>query len=359
MDIDSIGHRHGRAFHLPLELSNLGHNVTSVVIDYRTSGPVFSYTEGAASWVVVPMLYRWLHIPRLLRYFNIIRHELKKNAPDVIIAGSDAANVVAGFMLSKITKTKFISDVKDDYSTFAMTKRIPLLEVLYYYALRNADAVSCVSDELIDFLKAKHVNQTFLVENAVSESFNKHATKEDSRKKLGLPKDKFLIGTAGSLRNDRNIGTLLLAFRELINARPDIGFVVAGPRDDDFKFSERDSFYDLGIIPPNEVDCLFSALDLGIILGSNSNFCNRCFPQKYNEMLACGLPIGAANVGVFSKNPAPPGVAFVFTPNSHLDLAQKIIEFERFGNTAINTNTPKYWSNQAKVIEKHVIRFWR
>jgi teichuronic acid biosynthesis glycosyltransferase TuaC len=48
------------------------------------------------------------------------------------------------------------------------------------------------------------------------------------------------------------------------------------------------------------VAALFSALDVGVVTLRDSEFGRYCFPQKLHEMLACGLPVVAAEVGAVS-----------------------------------------------------------
>jgi glycosyltransferase involved in cell wall biosynthesis len=43
---------------------------------------------------------------------------------------------------------------------------------------------------------------------------------------------------------------------------------------------------------------LFNALDVGVIYLRDTPFGRYCFPQKAYEMLACGLPVVAAAIGV-------------------------------------------------------------
>ena len=53
----------------------------------------------------------------------------------------------------------------------------------------------------------------------------------------------------------------------------------------------------LGHLAHAQVADLFRALDVGIISILDTPFGRYCFPQKAYEMLACGLPVAAADIG--------------------------------------------------------------
>jgi glycosyltransferase involved in cell wall biosynthesis len=67
----------------------------------------------------------------------------------------------------------------------------------------------------------------------------------------------------------------------------------------------------------------FSALDLGVVCILDTAFGRYSFPQKAYEMLACGIPIAAADVGdirsVLSAIPAA-----LHRPDDAEDLARAI-----------------------------------
>lgn len=357
MEIDSIRKRHGRAFHIPRELSRRGHKVINIVADYKTKGDVWLFSENRAHWFVVPIFFKKLHyIPRLFRYISIIKTAVKSDRPDIVIASSDAVNIVIGFLLAKILGVCFVADAKDDYSSFALTKKLPFLEFIYYWVLKNADLVTCVSSSLHDFLMGKGVRNIIILKNGVPNGFEAKISKLDARRNFNLPEEKYLIGSAGSLRSERNIEIILEAFEKLAKKTSIAHLVLAGPRDKSFVFSGNYSnlIYDMGIIEPDEVPVFLAALDLGLILNSDSDFGNFCYPQKYNEMLACGLPIAAADVGIFSNGETNEGIVFTFDPNDPDDLYSKLISYIQSGGVEKNEREKPefFWSDRVAALDQ-------
>jgi glycosyltransferase involved in cell wall biosynthesis len=57
----------------------------------------------------------------------------------------------------------------------------------------------------------------------------------------------------------------------------------------------------LGELQHCDVGHLFNALDVGVVANRRNQFAEFCFPQKFYEMIACRLPVVAADVGVMRR----------------------------------------------------------
>ena len=356
MDIDSVGERHGRAYHLPMELSQLGHEVHGLYVDYRTRDSCWARGDGEFDISVCSVRGRWG--PRVVPYYRRLREITRDNRPDVVIAGTDALNLVIGKRLARQFGTPFVADVKDDYTAFSMTRKVPFLKSAYYRTLTAADLVICVSEGLEKKLKTKGVNRSIVIENAVPADFAPKMTGAEARSSLGLPAGKFLFGVAGALRSSRDFTTVIQGSQRFLLSNVDAALALAGPRDNDFAIPVKiaDQVYDLGQLPPHRVPILFRALDLGLIPNSPGRFGNSCYPQKYNEMVACGLPVGASKVGVFDNGShAAQEAAFVFNPDqpddlaSHLDAAYK--KRARLAPPNVHLDT---WSEQVSKLDSFI-----
>ncbi|MCZ6804922.1 MAG: glycosyltransferase [Proteobacteria bacterium] len=80
-----------------------------------------------------------------------------------------------------------------------------------------------------------------------------------------------------------------------------IHLVLAGPINNSIKIPDRKNVHYLGALAHERVPDLFNSLDLGVIYNLKSQFGLYCFPQKAYEILACQLPVVAANVGAMSS----------------------------------------------------------
>ena len=120
----------------------------------------------------------------------------------------------------------------------------------------------------------------------------------ECRKQLNLPETASLIGTAGGLQKTKGVDALYTAWSQIAEQRPDAHLVLAGPADKHYPPPFGPRVHYLGMLPHEQTAILFNALDVGIIYLRNTVFGRYCFPQKAYEMMACGLPIAAASVGV-------------------------------------------------------------
>ena len=122
-----------------------------------------------------------------------------------------------------------------------------------------------------------------------------------SRQRLGLPESKLLIGTAGAVSVERGIKTLFQAFEKLSSKRNNLCLVLAGRLDQRLPIPTNGKVRYMGELPQCDVGHLFNALDVGVVSNRRNQFAEFCFPQKFYEMIACRLPVVAADVGVMRR----------------------------------------------------------
>src|SRR5690606_32791194 len=148
--------------------------------------------------------------------------------------------------------------------------------------------------------------------------------REASRDALGLPRDAVLVGTAGGLYRDKGVETLYAAWELLRERQPHVRLVLAGPHEAGLPPPADERVHYLGALPHAKVAELFCALDAGAICILDTAFGRYCFPQKAYEMLACNLPVVAADVGAMSALFADaPGC--LYRPGDASDLAGKLL----------------------------------
>jgi len=121
------------------------------------------------------------------------------------------------------------------------------------------------------------------------------------RLELGLPADGILIGTAGAISKSRGIETLFQAFERLAQERSDVHLVLAGHCDKGLTLPQSPRVHYLGMLPPKKVPVFLSSLNIAVISNRESAFGKYCFPQKFYEGVACGVPVVAAGVGALRE----------------------------------------------------------
>jgi glycosyltransferase involved in cell wall biosynthesis len=300
MGKDVIEDRYARLYEIPFQLAARGHDVLGLCLGYYadedidTNHPVAG--TGRLRWISRSL--GATKIVGLLAYPRWSLAHLRAFAPDILIAASDIPHIVAGDWLARRLDVPFIADLYDNFESFGLA-RIPGSVWAYRRAVRRAALVTCTSEALAEYARIEYgARGTVLampstIDHAVFHPRDKRACRE----KLGLPLDARLVGTAGGLYADKGVGTLYDAYLRIADAHPDLHLVLAGPYVASFPPPSHPRIHHLGSIAHDRVAELFCALDVGVIYLRDTPFGRYCFPQKAYEMLACDLPVVAADVG--------------------------------------------------------------
>ncbi len=290
MHKDLIDDKFGRFREIPLALSQKGHKVFGICLSYvsKNTGQI---KDDTVIWKSINATR--IKLPGLIRFIYEAQKAARKS--DLIWACSDSIYGIIGYMLSKKYNIPLIFDLYDNFEYFLMA-RLPVIKRLYRYVVRNCDAVTCVSRPLERLVSSRgRKKQTIILENAVRKDLFSPMNKEKCREILNLPEKIRIIGTAGALTINRGIETLYEAFEMLQKKYHDLHLAVAGPRN--VKIPKSSRIHDLGILPFEEVPVFLNALDVGVVCNKKNDFGNYCFPQKTREIMACNIPLVAANVG--------------------------------------------------------------
>lgn len=341
MGIDSLCAQHGRMQAICQGLQDEGHDLHVIVSDYHPNRPnVESPERQAFPFTILP-----LRASSFLDQIKAIHKMVDRYEPDLIIAGSDALQIIIASLLVKTrSNLPFFADLKDNYEYFGLT-RVPAINFFYRKALRNAKGIICVSTPLETFIREKYsIHNTFVLENFADENRFQPLSRVQSRLELGLPAKGFFLGTAGALTRSRGISVLSRAYELATSTHQNSTLIVAGTRDKSWQAPRRGNFIDLGFLSPTKVPLLLNSLDVGIICNLDSKFGRFCYPQKYCEMLACGLPVIASETGIFSKEKDQLGVLATYSPSNAEDLKDKIEQVYKnlpTKTTAHDLPTPK------------------
>lgn len=299
---DVIFDRYGRLYEFPRQLALRGYDVRCYCVDYHGRGRgkwmhnaspgtlIWNSWPLGPPWVPAMMSYPW-HLLKLLRKFN----------PDLIFGASDIPNVVLTQWLAGKLKRPYVVDLYDNFESFGQA-RIPFFNTLLAHAVRKASLVLTVSEPLRRKVQRDYapLGNVEVFPNAINKDDFIHCDRTAAREELGLPVNAKLIGTAGGLSRMKGLATLYTAWPLIESSLPNAHLVLAGPIDPSFPPPLGPRVHYLGTLPSQTVATLYNALDIGVVTLLDDAFGCFCFPQKAYEMMACGLPLVSANVGVMA-----------------------------------------------------------
>jgi glycosyltransferase involved in cell wall biosynthesis len=302
MGKDVILDQYARLYEIPRQLARLGHAVRGLCLSYQ-GHPEGRWTHavdsgcGSLDWVSYST--GRLMLPDFLAYPARALRELRQFQPDVLIGASDIPHAVLTQWLAARLGIPYAIDLYDNFEGFGQA-RIPGMVTALRNAVRHAVLVTTTSDLLKDWVEKEYQAQgkVLSMPSTIDKSIFYPKDKSACRQSLNLPLDAPLVGTAGGLLQTRGIGALYDAWPRIAEACPDARLVLAGPVDKNLPPPQRDDVIYLGSLPHARTADLFNALDVGIIYLRDTVFGRFCFPQKACEMMACRLPIVAADVGV-------------------------------------------------------------
>lgn len=326
MSKDVVLDRYARLYEIPRQLALLGHDVLGLCLDYQ------GHEDGEWTHEAEPGRLRWQsralrpggRFPRIT-YARQAADALRVFRPDVLIGASDIPHVALGAWLARKLGCTYVADLYDNFEGFGQA-RIPGFVSALRWGVRQADLVTTTSELLREHVQAvcPPRGKAMAMPSSVDLSVFKPHDKLACRAELGLPVGAMLIGTAGGLYREKGIGPLYGAWPRIAAARPDVHLVLAGPTEAQSPPPQSDRVHYLGMLAHNQVARLFSALDVGVISVLDTPFGRYCFPQKAYEMLACQLPVVAANVGatgeLFASYPR-----LLFKPGDAEALAQAVL----------------------------------
>jgi glycosyltransferase involved in cell wall biosynthesis len=299
MSKDVILDRYARLYEFPFQLAKLGHTVGGFCLSYQGHDRI-EESHGA-----LPGHLHWesrslgrLVLPSLVGYSHALLRRLRNFAPDLLIGASDIPHVVLSAWLARQLKVPYAVDLYDNFEGFGQA-RIPGMVSALRKAVRHASLVTTTSAPLKELVTTVYRARCEVISmpSTVDTSIFRPMERLACRKSLDLPATVPLIGTAGGLYQDKGVETLYKAWKIVKRQHSIVRLVLAGPVDAHLPPPVDDRVHYLGSLPHARTAELFNALDVGAICIRDTPFGRYCFPQKAHEMLACGLPVAAADVG--------------------------------------------------------------
>jgi teichuronic acid biosynthesis glycosyltransferase TuaC len=322
MKRDLLDDRYGRFRELPLALARLGHDVAGICLSYRPRKEETIEDTDQKGQVVWHSLNKKRLLPVVRdNFWNKVNEVGKVFKPDLVWACSDTIHAILGVRVARKLGARLVIDLYDNFESFVLT-RIPGMKSMFRRALRQADGITCVSEPLKKYVRqsSSYAGPIAVIENAVPKGMFRPMNRAACRRKLGLPENYILVGTAGAISKSRGIKTLFEAFEILALERPDIGLALAGPVDKGLTLPAGDRIHYLGMIPQQEVPAFLCSLDINVICNKDSDFGRYCFPQKFYEAVACKVSVVAAETGAM-KDLLDDAPQCLFEPENVDDLA--------------------------------------
>lgn len=349
---DVIHHRFGRLHEFPTQLARLGHQVTVLCLDYRNHDPYKDYIEqfgaGSVRWIIISP--RRIYTLKALQVYR----DIKADQPDVVLGSSDIPCLWLARKLARLMKVPYVVDLYDNYESFGQVK-IPSFRRILKSCIRGASVVITVSDTLSDKVLSDYAPQgrVTVMNNGINPSSFFIENKENARSELGLPINMKLIGTAGNLSRMKGLDTVYDAWAEIEQQTKDVCLVLAGPVEDGFPIPTGSRVFYLGELLEQHVGQLFRSLDVGIIPAHDSEFGRYCFPQKLYEMVACGLPVVAADVGAIADilQDTP---EMLFTAGAADSLVTTVTV--QLSNPSVVRVKPMEWLELVKAVESVILQ---
>ncbi|HEY7168764.1 MAG TPA: glycosyltransferase [Candidatus Binatia bacterium] len=300
---DLLDDRFGRFHELPLELAKFGHEVQGICLSYRPKPEGWStdfepHSHGEVPWLSLNL--GRMMLPGIKRYLAEGERIAADFHPDIIWSCSDAFHAIFGARVARRAGALSIIDLYDNFEAFRAS-RIPGVIPLFRRAVRDADGLTVFSRRLGRYVVGTYGYSRFtdVIENGVKSCFRPQ-NRAECRRRLGLPQNARIIGTAGALYKSRGIETLFRAFEQLAVVE-DLHLALAGARTGDLKIPPGERVHDLGELPHEEVAVFFNALDIAVVCYRHSPQGEVSLPQKAYEIIACGVPMIAAAVGTMSE----------------------------------------------------------
>ncbi len=257
--------------------------------------------------------------------------------PDVLIATSPQFFVaVAGYVISRIKKCKFVFEVRDLWpeeivAVAAIKNRfvIGLLEKIEIFLYRKADLVVAVAQGTIDTLVRRGIpkSKLVLIPNGVDiehfQNGNGHV-----KKTLGF-QDKFVVSYIGTHGLAHKLETILEAAVQLRDNQR-IQFLLVG--DGAEKQSLVNRAHELGLknvyfhdqIDRSRIADFYNCSDLFLVPLRKADLFTRNIPSKIYEIMAAHKPMIIATEGESRKLVEQSGAGIGVTPEDAIELAAKI-----------------------------------
>lgn len=243
-----------------------------------------------------PGMFRFSYAATLFVSLLLCRRRMGHFSPDRVLATWLYPDGVAAAWLARWMKWPLVLKAHGNDVNVQCRHRLRAAQVRR--AARHADAVYCVSEDMARRLRALGVETTATIYNGIDHDIFQPRSRDQARRRLGLPDKGRLMLYAGNLKRSKGVFDLVEAVRRLPDHRYDQLYIVGdGPARQSLGEVITRSGLEEKIIPVGrrdhrELADWLAAVDL-LVLPSHA----EGVPNVVLEAMACGTPVVATNVG--------------------------------------------------------------
>jgi glycosyltransferase involved in cell wall biosynthesis len=286
MGRDILEKPYGRFYHLPRILAQKGHSVTMALLSYAPGGSIEVKRDGML-WTSDSVVTGG---PRM--YLKRLEALIRREKPDWIAGFSDTYYGILAEWLGRKHNTRSVIDAYDNYEGY-----IPWCRPLHYYwrkALSGASLVTVAGPPLERYVRRfREKGDIAIVPMSVDPIGFIPRDREESRGKLGLPRNKKLVGYCGSLQRNRGIVTMMEAIENLVANDPAVELVVTGRKGRGIRLPAACSY--LGYVDDETLPLVMNSVDVLIVMNKLSQFGKFSHPVKLYEAMSCQVPVVATD----------------------------------------------------------------
>jgi glycosyltransferase involved in cell wall biosynthesis len=357
------GAAQNRLSNLATYLKESGHTVTvlTALPNYPT-GEIFDGYKGhlvvAEHTDGMSIIRTWLYTRPNLRFAGRLANYLsfsglallvsmyKVNKQDVVIAECPSLFVgIAGFIISRMKKAKFVFNVSDlwvdsavDLGMLRSSTVIGLARSVENFLFRKADLITGQTEGIVNTIAARITNKPVeLITNAVDVGRFRGATDLASHKKKGEEPNsvgRFILGYAGLHGLMQDLETVI-EVASLLRSYKDIHFVFYGdgPKKDKLiRMSKEAGLQNVTFYPHQPVQRMpeiFASFDAMVIPFRQLPILKGAVPCKMIEAMAAALPILLAGEGEAKNLVEKANCGIVVEPEKAGLLAEGLLELYR------------------------------
>ena len=284
MGRDLVTSPYGRFYYLPRYLAERGHEVTTLLLDYRNAAPVDMHSDG------IHWLSESLGVGNPVSYIRRLKQLLQELRPDWIIGCSDTYYGILAQSYGQRYGIRSCIDAYDNYESY-----IPWMLPLHKYwrrALSRATLVSAAGPDLAGYLSRQRADgRSIVVPMAADPVGFGPMDRAECRSRMGLPQTGRFVGYCGSVHKNRGVDVLFDACRTLKQNYPDVELLLSGRSWKNVPIPETARV--LGYVDEEKMPVLLNCMDVLTVINRASSFGNYSYPAKLYEAMMCNIPVVA------------------------------------------------------------------